>query len=49
MGKSKLKVSQSSILDENIENYKAAKAIGVDQLKAARERVKDLNYTQHLQ
>lgn len=36
-------------LDENIENYKAAKAIGVDQLKAARERVKDLNYTQHLQ
>ena len=38
-----------SALDENIENYKAAKAIGVDQLKAARERVKDLNYTQHLQ
>ncbi|MCD8863050.1 aldo/keto reductase [Staphylococcus arlettae] len=44
-------VGASSVeqLDENIENYKAAKAIGVDQLKAARERVKDLNYTQHLQ
>ncbi|MGS0654857.1 aldo/keto reductase [Staphylococcus arlettae] len=44
-------VGASSVeqLDENIENYKAAKAIDVDQLKAARERVKDLNYTQHLQ
>lgn len=44
-------VGASSIaqLDENIENYNAAKAIGDDQLKAARERVKNLNYTQHLQ
>ena len=44
-------VGASSVaqLDENIENYNAAKAIGDDQLKAARERVKNLNYTQHLQ
>ncbi|MBO1197898.1 aldo/keto reductase [Staphylococcus simiae] len=33
-------------LDENIENY--YKNVSLDQIKAARERVKDLQYTNHL-
>ncbi|EHJ09109.1 aldo/keto reductase [Staphylococcus simiae] len=41
-------VGASSVeqLDENIENY--YKEVSLDQIKAARERVKDLQYTNHL-
>ncbi|MCD8820118.1 aldo/keto reductase [Staphylococcus gallinarum] len=43
-------VGASSIeqLDENIKNYNLAKDIGFETLKAARGRVKNLEYTQHL-
>ena len=32
-------------LEENVNNYKK---VSLDQVKAARERVKNLEYTQHL-
>lgn len=35
-------------LDENVKNYEHSKDISLEQLKAARERVKNLEYTQHL-
>ncbi|MEB8209323.1 aldo/keto reductase [Staphylococcus succinus] len=43
-------VGASSIeqLDENINNYEASKEISFEILKAARGRVKNLEYTQHL-
>ena len=40
--------SSPAQLEENIKNYEAAQAIGNEQLKAARERVKNLQYTQHV-
>lgn len=40
--------SSPAQLEENIKNYEAAQAIGNEQLKAARERVKNLQYTQHI-
>lgn len=43
-------VGASSVdqLDENVKNYEHSKDISLEQLKAARERVKNLEYTQHL-
>lgn len=43
-------VGASSVnqLDENVENYKLSKDISLEKLKAARDRVKNLEYTQHL-
>ncbi|MGW7885897.1 aldo/keto reductase [Staphylococcus xylosus] len=43
-------VGASSVdqLDENVKNYEHSKDISLAQLKAARERVKNLEYTQHL-
>ncbi|MCE7786684.1 aldo/keto reductase [Staphylococcus xylosus] len=43
-------VGASSVdqLDENVRNYEYSKDISLAQLKAARERVKNLEYTQHL-
>ncbi|MDW8571089.1 aldo/keto reductase [Staphylococcus shinii] len=35
-------------LDENVKNYQLSRDISLEQLKAARERVKNLEYTQHL-
>lgn len=35
-------------LDENVNNYLHSKDISLEKLKAAQDRVKDLNYTQHL-
>lgn len=43
-----LGASSPAQLEENIKNYEAAQAIGNEQLKAARERVKNLQYTQHV-
>ncbi|WP_436853926.1 aldo/keto reductase [Staphylococcus caeli] len=40
--------SNVSQLDENVKNYELSKSISLEKLKAARERVKDLQYTQHL-
>ncbi|MBF7017059.1 aldo/keto reductase [Staphylococcus durrellii] len=40
--------SSPAQLEENIKNYEAAQAISDEQLKAARERVKNLQYTQHV-
>ncbi|NWK83513.1 aldo/keto reductase [Staphylococcus sp. GSSP0090] len=40
--------SNVSQLDENVENYKLSKDISLEKLKAARDRVKNLEYTQHL-
>lgn len=40
--------SSPAQLEENIKNYEAAQAIGNEQLKAARERVRNLQYTQHV-
>ena len=43
-------VGASSVdqLDENVKNYQLSRDISLEQLKAARERVKNLEYTQHL-
>src|SRR5699024_2698985 len=43
-------VGASSVeqLDENIKNYELSKEISLEKLKATRERVKNLEYTQHL-
>ncbi|MGW7874770.1 aldo/keto reductase [Staphylococcus xylosus] len=43
-------VGASSVdqLDENVKNYEHSKDISLEQLKAARERVENLEYTQHL-
>ncbi|MFQ3843498.1 aldo/keto reductase [Staphylococcus pseudoxylosus] len=43
-------VGASSVnqLDENVKNYQISRDISLEQLKAARERVKNLEYTQHL-
>ena len=43
-------VGASSVnqLDENVENYKLSKDISLEKLKAARDRVKNLEYTKHL-
>ncbi|WP_217971532.1 aldo/keto reductase [Staphylococcus xylosus] len=43
-------VGASSVdqLDENVKNYEHSKDISLEQLKAARERVKNLEFTQHL-
>ncbi|MGO1882884.1 MAG: aldo/keto reductase, partial [Staphylococcus equorum] len=35
-------------LDENVKNYELSKEISLEKLKAARNRVKNLEYTQHL-
>ncbi|MBF7018642.1 aldo/keto reductase [Staphylococcus sp. 18_1_E_LY] len=40
--------SSPAQLEENIKNYEAAQNISNEQLKAARERVKNLQYTQHV-
>lgn len=40
--------SSPAQLEENIKNYEAAQAISDEQLKSARERVKNLQYTQHV-
>ncbi|MDT3960758.1 aldo/keto reductase [Staphylococcus kloosii] len=40
--------SSPAQLEENIKNYEAAQSISDEQLKAARERVKNLQYTQHV-
>ncbi|MBF0813930.1 aldo/keto reductase [Staphylococcus sp. mip270_02] len=43
-------VGASSVdqLDENVKNYQLSRDISLEQLKAARERVKNLEYNQHL-
>lgn len=43
-------VGASSVdqLDENVKNYQLSRDISLEQLKAARERAKNLEYTQHL-
>ena len=43
-------VGASSVdqLDENVKNFQLSRDISLEQLKAARERVKNLEYTQHL-
>ena len=48
LGSSIVGASSPAQLEENIKNYEAAQAIGNEQLKAARERVKNLQYTQHV-
>ena len=40
--------SSTDQLDENVKNYQRSKDISLEALKAAQERVKNLEYTQHL-
>ncbi|TGV05303.1 aldo/keto reductase, partial [Mesorhizobium sp. M8A.F.Ca.ET.173.01.1.1] len=40
--------SSTDQLDENVKNYQHSKDISLEALKAAQDRVKNLEYTQHL-